>query len=153
LTVFSANGKPLHTIGLGSEAVGVTAKGDFLLTQSREKLYTLKESGAVGHWEAYSSLFPVVGILPNENDSLLVAGIWRDLSPGILGFAKVSREGNIVWKTFLPNVFSSSWISPSQIMRKTPIARAADGSVRVIVDVQRFYWEPVKPTVFAFAID
>lgn len=105
LTVFSANGKPLHTINSGSEAFGVTAKGDFLLTQFREKIYTLKESGAVGNWETYSGLFPVVSVLPDENDGLLVTGIWPGVYPGVLGIAKLNRGGNIVWRSFLPNVF------------------------------------------------
>jgi hypothetical protein len=122
-TVFSWNGKALHTLPFGGEVVATTQEGGFLL--KHESFFrALSPTGSL-RWEMQPfQVYPVWGIIPSQLNGWLAVGPSREGPPGI-GFSRIDERGNEIWSAMLPD--ESFPRSRGHIILKAP-----DASLRVL---------------------
>ena len=146
-TVYSANGKPLHTDALAGDVVGLTATGGFLMTYG-DYLHTVNASGVSKRWSSVAELFPLWGVTADGAGGWFAGGESSSVYPRGIGIVHLDAAGNQTWIAKLPGYI---FAYPT----RTSFLRAPDGTLRVVADSAAYYLSssPIGIAVISFAVD
>lgn len=131
-TVFSKNGKALHTSSHSGVVAGMTSDGGFLL-RNQSFLYAIPATGGKERW-GIQPMDLLWDVLPDGKDGWLGVG-GENHYPYQIQFARINHEGQREWFASLPaNPLTQSFI-PSSDSGRPSVLLAPDGTVRIVGQV------------------